>query len=186
MWDAGYLYVRFICQDQEIYTPVHGCDAPLYQGDAVEVFLDPVGDARQWIELEFNADNDVFDQLYLCTAEPKTNASLCLTDDIIDHNTWEFLSWNLAGLISQASRRTSSANEQDWIVDVAIPANELLRRAGLKQFQQMTLRGNFLRYKWLSAASGAKRELLPFNWSPVILGCPHHSPTAFGFITLAE
>ena len=186
MWDPAYLYVRFVCKDQEIYTPVHGHDAPIYQGDAVEIFIDPVGDARQWIELEFNADNDVFDQLYILTAEPKTNKSLALLDEVFDRDLWQFLSWDMKDLISKGSRLTPAANEQGWIVDVAIPAKELLRRTGLKQFKAMTLRGDFMRYKWLPSAASAKRDFIPFNWSPVILGCPHYSPTAYGFINLVE
>jgi hypothetical protein len=185
LWDADYLYVRFICRDTEIYTPVHGHDAPLYQGDAVEIFLDPVGDSRQWIELEFNADNDTFEQLFLCTAEPKYDSALCLTGDVIARDTWNILPWDLKGLRSKAMRLLPATNEQDWIVDVAIPAKVLLRRTGLKQFAPMTLRGDFLRYKYPPAEPGKPRELLPLNWSPVSSGRPHHSPGAYGYINLA-
>ena len=154
LWDADYLYVRFICRDTEIYTPVHGHDAPIYQGDAAEIFLDPVGDSRQWVELEFNADNDTFELLYLCTTEPKSDSALCLTPEVISRDSWTISPWDLKGLRSQAARLTPAANAQDWIVDIAIPAKELLRRAGLKQFAPMTLRGDFLRYKYMPSEPG--------------------------------
>jgi hypothetical protein len=186
LWSPDYLYVRFICQDTNIYTPIHGRDAPIYQGDAVEVFLDPVGDSRQWVELEFNADNDVFDQLFLCTTEPKPDASLCLSSAAMVRNTWNFLSWDMVGLRSQAARMLHAPNEQDWIVDIAIPAKELLRRTGLKQFAPMTLRGDFLRYKSLPSAQDKQRNLLSLNWSPVVLGRPHRSPGAYGYINLVS
>lgn len=187
LWDPAYLYVRFVCEDEEIYSPVHGRNAPIYEGDAVEVFVDPVGDARQWMELEFNADDDVFQQLFLCTTtEPKTTSGLSLTDDVMNHDVWQFLPWELPGLISKGRRLTSAPHQQDWIVDMAIPAKDLLRRLGLKQFRPMPLRADFLRYKWVPSGSGPQRELLPMNWSPVVLGCPHFSPAAYGYLNLVE
>jgi hypothetical protein len=186
LWDADYLYVRFICKDREIYTPIHGHDSPIYKGDAVEVFIDPVGDARQWIELEFNADNDVLDKIYLCTTQPKVDASLCMTQDVASRDFWEFLSWDMTGLLSKARRLPPTSNAQDWIVDIAVPAKELLRRKGLKQFQPMTLKGDFLRYKWMPSARGSERDLLPLNWSPVSFGNPPYSPAAYGTIILTD
>jgi hypothetical protein len=186
LWDADYLYVRFICHDTEIYTPVHGHDSPIYSGDAVEIFLDPVGDAHQWIELEFNADDDYFDQMFLCIAEPKHDESLCLTGEVVSRDTWNFLSWDMQGLRSKAARLTPTANEQNWIVDIAIPAKELLHRLGLKQLTPMTLRGDFIRYKYLPSEPGKPRHLLPLNWSPVATGRPHRCPAAYGYINLVN
>ncbi len=184
LWDADYLYVRFFCRDTDIFVPVHGRDAPIYQGDAVEVFLDPVGDAHQWVELEFNADNDILDQITFVTGEPVHDATLCLTGEVSARDTWTFLSWDMKGLRSQAARLTPTPNGQDWIVDMAIPAKELLHRNGLKQFAPMTLRGDFLRYKHYLLDPAKPRGFLPLNWSPVSGGRPHRSPAAFGYIHL--
>ncbi len=71
-----------------------------------------------------------------------------------------------------------------WIVDAAIPAAALLKRTGLKKFQPMTLRGDFLRYKQVPRAGSAKRDLLSLTWSPIILGIPHRCPAAFGYLEL--
>jgi len=184
LWDADALYVRFLCKDDHIDTPIHGHDAPIYQGDAVEIFLDPVGDSRQWIELEFNATNDVLDQLFLCTGEPRTDSSLRLTDEVLSRDVWAILSWDMHGLKSAAGRWSVGGKEIGWIVDVSIPAPELLKRTGLRHFRPMTLRGDFLRYKWLPGLP--KRELISSNWSPVGFGCPHQSPAAYGEIVLEE
>jgi hypothetical protein len=183
LWSPDDLYVRFVCRGNEIYTPEHGRDAPIYKGDAVEVFLDPVGDGREWVELECNANNDVFDQIFLCTADPKFDPSLCQAPGM-DRNTWNFLSWNLTGLRTAAAKISLAPGEQDWIVDLAIPAKELLHRLGMKQYAPMTLRGDFLRYAHPPSAPGGTRTLFSLNWSPVSYGRPHRSPAAYGYIVL--
>ena len=52
LWDAEWLYVRFEAVDDDVYVPHAEHDADLYLGDVAEVFLDVVGDARQYFELQ--------------------------------------------------------------------------------------------------------------------------------------
>ena len=185
LWSDDCLYVRFLCRDAEIYTPVHGHDAPLFSGDAVEVFLDPVGDARQWIELQFDADNDTFERLFLCTGEPKAEPSGRMAADVIRRDVWEFPAWDLPGLRSAAARWKENGAEVGWIVDVALPAPGLLKRLGKAKFEPMTLRADFLRYEYPLPPAGGERKLLSLNWSPVLFGGPHRSPAAYGYVTLS-
>jgi hypothetical protein len=185
LWDPGWLYVRFLCHDDKIYLPVHGRDAPIYKGDAVEVFIDPIGDCREWIELEFNAANDVFDQITLCTGEPKWDRSFRLTNEVIAQNIWTFPYPDFKNLRSAAAPWKINSQTVGWIVDVAIPAAGILKRTGLKQLQIMSLRGDFLRYKMIPKPTGDKRDLLSLTWSPIVIGIPHRCPAAFGFIDLS-
>src|ERR1700677_2732929 len=70
LWDPTALYVRFTCANEAApyFPPPDSPDAQhIYAGDAVEFFLDPVGDARQWFEFQFNARNDRFAQITVCT-----------------------------------------------------------------------------------------------------------------------
>jgi Carbohydrate family 9 binding domain-like len=183
LWDPDYLYVRFICKDRNIYAPIHGHDGPLYRGDAVEVFLDPDGDAKRWVELEFSPDNDVREGLFLCPSPTKIDSSLCLTKSAIAHDLKQILSWDLPGLRSRAVR-FSAPGEENWIVDAAIPAKGIFRKTAQNRFRPMILKGELMRYKWMTVGPGRPRELLPLNWSPVSFGNPHHSPAAYGRIIL--
>jgi len=185
-WDRDNLYVRFICEgDQEIYSPFSGRDAPYYKGDVVEVFLDPKGDGREYVEIEVSPNNGVLDQIYLCTAEPKYKANGRLEPAFIDRDLWTFPSWNLDGL------RTAAANHgsKGWIVDMAIPAS-ILKRTGTKEFGPMVLRANFLRYDYpvrpQADGSIGERVLVPLNWAPVQGGCPHISADRMGYLDLVE
>ncbi len=184
LWDPKWLYCRFTCEDDTppYLPPGDGLNTRVYQGDAVEVFLDPVGDSRQWFEFQFNARNDRFGQVTVCSAKPEWDANLRLKSDFIARNVWTFPLKEL-DQVRSAARWAPSAGK--WIVDVAIPAALMLKRTGGKNFTPMQLRGNFLRYKWVETSSAAKRQLLSLNWSPIPLYIPHRCPAAFGFITLA-
>jgi hypothetical protein len=120
LWDQKFLYVRFICQDNEIYSPFTGRDRPHYQGDVVEVFLDPVGDSRQYVELQVSPRNQVFDQLMLLTGEPRSDENLRLLNEVIDRNWWTDLGWTLDGLSTATSVVQRDGKTSGWIADIAI------------------------------------------------------------------
>ncbi len=181
LWDAKNLYIRFVCLGGSIQSPYKKHDDPLYHADAVEVFIDPKGDGREWVELEVSPHNVVFDQLAVLTAEPEYDAGGVLTHQVLDRDWWTDLSWNLDGLRTAAGRLQSKGNA-GWIVDLAVPAFPLLRRLGVKSFSPMKLRVNLLRYETMAAKG--KPVFIPMNWAPVMFGCPHISPDAMGTLVL--
>ncbi len=60
LWNKDFLVIRFDCQDQSIlylpssYGPVGQRDLPYFKADAVEAFIDPVGDGRMYMEFQFS------------------------------------------------------------------------------------------------------------------------------------
>lgn len=188
LWSEKYLYVRFYCQAEEpVYTPEKGRDALLYRGDAVEVFLDPKGDGRQYFEFQANANNDLFDQAIFVTAEkPDYTPEGRLTDEQMAKEWWGILSWNLPNLKSAASSKVIAKFHKGWTVDMAIPAAVTLQRLGQGQFQPMTLRAHLMRYAYPAALvkPNGERSLFAMNWAPVVFGCPHVSAAAMGYLNL--
>lgn len=180
LWDAANLYIRFDCQDTDLYLPFDQHDAQLYLGDVAEVFLDPVGDSRQWFEIQVAANNATFDQNTVLTTEPKSGADGMLNGQILARDWWVWSSYELAGLKTSASVR-----KDGWTVVLAIPAHSAAQRLGVKTWVSgQKLRGNLMRHDWPLDAQG-KRVLLPLNWAPVNAGCPHISPAAMGVLELA-
>ncbi len=181
LWDADTLYVRFDAVDNEIHLPpVVAHDADLYKGDVAEVFLDVVGDARTYVELQVTPGNVTLDQNILVTAaQPRSDPEGRLVGEIRERDLWFDRSYTMEGL------RTAAAIRPDgWTVELAIPAKSALRRLGAKQFTAgQQLRANLLRYDWLLKADGT-RDLIAMNWAPVIDGCPHLSPQAMGHLEL--
>jgi hypothetical protein len=186
-WDAEWLYIRFTSTGAMPYSPFGDQrDATHYQGDAVEVFLDPVGDGRQYFELQLSPANGVFDQNTLITTEPKSDSKGRLVGSVLATDYWPNVGYDMKGLRT-ASRVTGEGAAAVWIADFAIPAEAALRRLGKKQFAEgMALRINFLRYHWTGPKEDTKRKLIPMNWSPVVFGCPHQSPAAMGLVTLVK
>ena len=179
-WDPTSLYVRFTCEDDEVYPANQGRDAELYRGDAVEVFLDVVGDGAAVIEMQFSPSGDAFDQMLLLTKPLRSNPDGTMQGELLDRDLWADRSWNMEGLRWAAKRSPTG-----WTVDAAIPATAL-RRLGIKAWKPMSLRGNLLRYEWWPLPSGTKHELLAMNWSTVRYGCPHISPARMGMMQLVE
>ncbi|MFP4029204.1 MAG: carbohydrate-binding family 9-like protein [Candidatus Brocadiia bacterium] len=181
LWDEDGIYVRFICQDTEPYAPYDGRDAAHYEGDVVEVFIDPVGDGRQWYEVQVNPDSDILDKLFLLTGEPSSRENGTLDRGSL-RQLWTFLDYDIKGL-----RTAVEHVEEGWIVDIALPAEELMRRRRGNKLRPMKLRANFLRYERPPAKDSAKKRKAVFmNWSPISYGQPHRSPQRMGYLILVE
>ncbi len=185
LWDAESLYVRCEAVDDEIYVPHAEHDADLYQGDVAEVFLDVVGDARQYFELQVSPNNATLDQTILVTApEPRSDADGLLVDTIRGRDLWFDRSYTMPGLRSAAAIRGSG-----WMVEFAIPAAAALHRLGTSSWTAgQQLRANVLRYDRPllpgEKSPAGKRSLTAMNWAPVMDGCPHMSPQAMGKLEL--
>jgi len=181
LWDATFLYVRFDATDVSTYVPFSKHDEPLYQGDVAEVFLDAVGDAHQWFEIQVAANNTTFDQNLLLTATPKSDADGKLDGALLGKDFWLDLSFEMTGLKTAASQRPDG-----WTVEMAIPAATAARRLGVQQWQAgQKLRANLLRYDWGQPDAKGERVLQAMNWARVLDGCPHISPQAMGVLELA-
>lgn len=57
-WTTQHLYLAFECDDTDIHTPYTQRDDPIYDSEAVEIFIDANGDQDDYIELQA-APNDV-------------------------------------------------------------------------------------------------------------------------------
>lgn len=58
VWDETHLYVAFEAADADAHTPYTNEDDPLYESEAVELFVDADGDKDEYVELQA-APNDV-------------------------------------------------------------------------------------------------------------------------------
>lgn len=187
LWDENFLYVGFECIDADIYSSgklKH--DDDLYKEDVCEVFIDGKGDGRQYVEIQVNPDGENLDMIYVFSGEPEYTPELRMTQEFCDKNRWGFREWNMEGLRTAGSRIYRDGKIIGWNVEMAIPATVIVKRHGLKNFVPMEIRANFLRYDWQVDEKTGTRELLQMNWSPVLKGCPHISPSSMGRLVLKE
>ncbi|QGQ97400.1 hypothetical protein EHS13_22190 [Paenibacillus psychroresistens] len=62
-WNKDFVCFRFECEDDYIVANFQHRDEPLYLEDVVEVFIDEVGDGRQYQEYEVSPHNVLFDAM---------------------------------------------------------------------------------------------------------------------------
>ncbi|HCE42587.1 MAG TPA: hypothetical protein DET40_03465 [Lentisphaeria bacterium] len=187
LWDENYLYVGFECIDADIYSSgkmKH--DEDLYKEDVCEVFIDGKGDGRQYVEIQATPDGESLDLMYVFTGDPEYTSELRMTPEFCDKERWGFREWNMEGLRTAGSRIERDGKIVGWSVEMAIPAAAVVKRQGLKNFVPMEIRANFMRYDWPADEKTGKRDLLHMNWSPVLKGCPHISPSSMGRLVLKK
>ena len=69
LWDDKYLYVGFHCDDREMWAVYENEDDQLWEEEVVEIFIDPDGDGKNYLELEVSPTNTVVD-LLIKSVEP--------------------------------------------------------------------------------------------------------------------
>lgn len=182
LWDEDWLWVAFACRDADILATHRDHDAPLYQEDVCEIFIDPLGEGRQYYEFLISPRGVLLDVCHVLSGTPEFDDAGRLTGPFINRHMWSFPQWNCPGIIVAAAMADGG-----WTVEAAIPARVLTARLHTDGLRPgMAMRANFLRYDWIPGQDEAgQRRLQPQNWSPVAIGCPHISPAAMGRITLA-
>ncbi len=150
--DATQLRVSFACVDTNPWATLTEHDAPLWEEEVVEIFLDPVGDGGGYFEIEINPLGTVCDLVLRRVA-----------------SGWkrEF-AWECAGLVATAAR-TPTGWSAELIVPFAAVVSEPPERGA-------EWRVNFYRIDRPDGAEGA-RELSA--WSPT-LAPSFHAPERFG------
>jgi hypothetical protein len=115
LWDAHFLYVAFRCPDPDVWAYHTHRDDPVYEAEAVEVFLDPDGDQKNYYEFEVNALNCVWDG-WIRRARKDYDAAR----------------WNCAGLKTavaiQGTLNRRDDQDQGWTAEWAIPFQALQER----------------------------------------------------------
>lgn len=109
-YDDQYLYLAAYCQDKDIYTHYTELQSPLFRNDdLVEIFIDPDGDGKNYLELGFSASS-VYYSLIVPQANdghvaPEPIDTPVLTNAVATHNTFD----------------SSGRKDQHWTLEARIP-----------------------------------------------------------------
>lgn len=75
LWSADALYLAFEAADPDVHTPYKKHDDPIYESEAVEIFVDADGDGDVYVELQ-SAPNDItFDAAFAGGARKNMDTS---------------------------------------------------------------------------------------------------------------
>jgi hypothetical protein len=153
-------YVRFDCQDRDIWGNYTRRDDPIYTEEAVEIFIAPTDQIPiDYYEFEVSPNGVLFDAK-IHNPDGRNNARM--TGDP---------AWDCFGIEWYAGREDAQGH---WWAILAIPWQSLSAEIDLPK----TWRANFHRIE------RPHDEAAEFScWSPVLTPVPDfHRPTQFGFL----
>lgn len=160
--DETAFHVRFDCEDRDAWGTWRRRDDPIYEEEAVEVFLAPGGeDPVRYFEFEVSPRGVLFDAV---VDNPASRRAEMTVD----------ASWDCAGLRWSAG---AGAGRQDWWAVLSIPWSGLLQGGESPRLW----RANFYR---IERPRGGEPEFS--CWSPTLTSpADFHRPARFGLLELA-
>lgn len=188
LWNDAYLYFAFELEEPHLWATLTERDAVIYHDNDIEIFIDANGDTHNYIELELNALNTVWD---LFLPMPYREGGPALNE------------FDLAGLQTavqlQGTLNCAADRDTSWTVEVAIPWSNLLATTAhrRKPGHGESMRINFSRVQWdlevvdgqyRKATDGATGKPLPEHnwvWSPMGV-IDMHRPEFWGLVYFAE
>ena len=164
-WDDDNLYVLFVCVDKEAWGTMTNRDDAIWNQEVVEVFLDPDGDSKNYMELEVSPNNVVVD---LMVPAPGGGSA----DD------WK--KWDMEGLQSAVKIQKG----EGWTVEIAMPWASL-GRSGVTEKPSVGDRWRVGLYRIERPGGAADPETGRrfLAWSPTERS--FHEPHRFGTIEFA-
>lgn len=113
LWDEQSLYVAFEVSDDNLVDPSTARDNHLWENDAVEVMIDPNGDARNYFELQVSPNNRTFETRYDTARAPQPFGH-------VDWNPELRTGARVTGTVGNADD-----TDQGYVVEMAIPWSSL-------------------------------------------------------------
>ena len=162
-WDDAALHVRFDCVDDHAWGTLTRRDDPLWQEEAVEVFLAPgEADPVDYLEFEVSPRGVLFD----ARIHNPTSLRADLRADV---------AWDCPGIRWEAG---SGGERQDWWAVLVLPWSGLLTNSFRSTAPPPVWRANFYR---IDRPAGAPAEFSA--WSPTLVRpADFHKPARFGVL----
>lgn len=146
LWDDEYLYVAAEIEEPHLWATLKERDSIIFFDNDIEIFLDPSGSTHNYVEIEINALNTVWD--------------LALTRPYRD-NGRALHGWNIAGLQTAVALHGTlndpSDTDRGWTLEAAIPWKALkeMEPDQIPPNPGSIWRMNFSRVEWDLAVENA-------------------------------
>lgn len=137
LWDKRHLYVLVELQDPDLWASIERHDEMVFQDNALEMFLDPDGDARNYFEFQINGFGTTCD---LEMPKPYYKGGKA------------HLQWEMKGLKSAVRLLGTLNNPPDrdtgWYVEMAVPFGALHQGMQHRPQKGTVWRMNFSSVTW--------------------------------------
>jgi len=188
LYNQEFVYFAFEIKEKHIWASIEERDAVIYLDNDIEIFIDANGDTHNYLELELNALNTVWD---LFLAKPYREGGPIL-------NEFNFKDLQTAIKIN-GTLNDPSDEDESWIVEVAIPWSNIISTNTPKRVPEQgeSMRMNFSRVQWQTEVVDGKyvKKINPetgrtfrennWVWSPTGK-IDIHRPEYWGIVTFTE
>ena len=110
LWDDQNLYIGFEVADATPSSAFTKRDEDLWKSDVVEIYLDPDGDGKKYLEIQVSPKNVIFDALFESHRQP--------------HHT-KARAWNAANMKTAVVIGPTLGGGAGWTVEIALPWTDL-------------------------------------------------------------
>ena len=158
MWDSQYLYIGAVLEEPHLWGTLKKHDDIIYRDHDFEVFIDPMGDAEQYFEIEINVLGTIMD--------------LFMNKPYKKGGTFD-MGWNTNGILSKIIANGTINDNSDidsgWTVEMAIPFTAISRNNRTASPSSTNpWRINFSRVQWTLEPDGKSyRKKLNENNKPI-------------------
>ena len=175
LWSKRYLYVAFQCEAEYLWSTYQKRDDPLYNEEAVEIFVSPTGALRQYYEIEVSPRNVVYDSFVLNGKSEKSRRW---------DNFFAFFDYNFEGLLTAVhlDGELNKHGAKGWSIEMAIPFNGLIGNDRLVPIAGDNWRFNL--YRLYAPVPDRLQE--QYAWSPIMSHGDFHRPWQFGHLTFEK
>jgi hypothetical protein len=165
LWGPEGLSLRFDAVDPSPWHTLTERDAPLWEEEVVEIFIDPDGDGRDYVEIEISPANVVTD-LMMFRGDPEKRSDI---------------GWDFAGIETQVESVTEPFT--GWTAVAFLPWSGFTGVTGFPAAGSPAAgnhwRCNVFRIKRPGGPSEPERDAVYAAWSPPP-GFSFHVPEVFG------
>jgi len=174
-WDKDNLYIAFECIDRDIKAIRTKKDSDVWQDDAFEIFIDPLGDGKRYVEIEVNPLNTQLDLLI----EPSAK------------KIWtESAKFDVVGL-KTAVRIFGTINydcdeDEKWAGEIMIPWQSFKKAVNTKKIALPPKDGDIWRIGFFRSECGNKIKGISQEWNSWSPTKTNHTPSQFGYITFSK
>lgn len=169
LWNDEHLYVAFdVTNDSFLRNTLTGRDAHLWEQDAVEIMIDPDGDAQNYFELQVSPTAQVFDTRYDSRRVPQP----------IGHADWNA---DVQAQVAARGTANDDSDDQGYTVEIAIPWRSFVGADGAALRAPEAASSWRMNFYVMDTMREGQRSA---GWSPT-LERDFHVPARFGRVTFA-
>lgn len=171
LWDDDNLYISFLARQDDIRAEMIERDSAIFNENVVEVFIDPPGGGKNYLELEINPLGTILDIL---TPSPEMN---------VQWEKWAEFDLDDLRVATRVEGKINDPSVKDeyWVAQVAIPFRNFKNAPNNPPVVGDSWRIDFCRYDYSESLGRCTIS----SWMPLSRPC-FDLPSEYGILLFAE